>query len=64
MAGPDSPRCVNRAASGKLALPAFATTGAETPEISRNSTSSPPSVSGTSAGRGSTIFSPNCRARS
>ena len=48
-----------KAASANAALPHFATTGAETPDSSRNSTSSPPRVNGTKAGRGSTTLSPN-----
>ena len=64
IAGPDNPRWVNSAASRNAALPALATTSAETPDSSRNSASSPPSVSGTSAGRGSTTLSPKRRARS
>jgi len=55
---------VKSAASRNSVLPKRAITSAETPDKERNSTSSPPSVSGTSAGRGSTIFRPNFRARS
>ena len=63
IAGPDSPRWVNSAASAKRVLPQRATTGAATPDRSRNNCSSGPKVSGTSAGRGSTTLNPKRRAR-
>ena len=71
-AGPLSPRWVMSIFSrnaGAVLLPvpepaARATTSAATPASSVHRASSPPSTSGTSAGRGSITRNPNWRARS
>ena len=64
-AGPLSPRCVTSSFSRNAGpRAACAVTSAETPANSVQLFSDPPSTSGTSAGRGSTTFNPNCRARS
>ena len=65
IAGPLNPWWVISSFSRKLCLPMLATTSVEIPAKSQKRfVSAGFRVKATSAGRGSTIFSPNCCARS